>query len=533
MTGRVEDQFNWLEPDYTPIIKARAARLQRLREDPELLDRARAYYRKHPADFISDWMWTYDPRRINRGLPPNMPFLLFRKQREYLEWLHWDLVMKSRSGLAEKSRDMGVTWLNMGYGIWAWTFIPGIKIGYGSRKEALVDRIGDPDSIFEKGRMLVDTLPPEFVPNGYQRKKHATHMKILNPENGASLTGESGDDIGRGGRNALYFKDESAHYPRPDSIEAALSQNADVKVDVSTPKGSGNPFYKKRHSGKIPVFTFHWMEDPRKNYKDPETGLYPWYEKQKDEIDNPVILAQEVDIDYEASAEDLVIPPAWVRAAVELEIDDSGTRISGLDVADDEGYDVNALTLRKGPVVKEIRTWNGIDTTKTARRAHALAMEFGAHTIVYDAVGVGAGVKGEANSLNLRGVTFVPFKAGASRDISGWYSPPTDEGRGIKNADLFLNWRALGWWNLRRRFENAYKYANGDRSIPNDELISIPNDRELISELSRPMWEETGAGKIKIESKKHMRTVRGVASPNKADALMQSFTYKRRRAGAL
>ena len=523
---RPESLFNWREPNYTPIIAARADRLQKLRRDPGLLRAVRAHYaHDNPADFISDWMWTYDPRRT----PSVIPFLLFPKQREYIEWLLYR-VRHQESGLTEKSRDMGITWLNMAFALWMWNYWPGAKIAFGSRKEALVDRAGDPDSIFEKGRMILRSLPQEFVPNGYVEKKHATHLRLTNPETGNTITGESGDNIGRGGRSTLYLKDESAFYERPERIEAALSQNANVKIDCSTPNGAGNPFYTKRHSGNLPVFTFHWLEDPRKNLYDESCQCYPWYEKQKREIDNPVIIAQEIDIDYEASTEDLVIPPEWVRAAVELDLPISGLRYSSLDVADDEGKDVNAQAFRNGVVVQRMKTWNGIDTTKTTRRAHGNAIEYGANIVVYDSIGVGAGVKGEATSGNLHGVTFVPFNAGAN-PLPGWFVPPSKEGRGIKNSDLFLNLRAHAWWSLRIRFEKTYRYVvEKDKSIPIDDLISIPNRPQLISELSRPKWGHTSTGKIKIESKEAM-AARGIPSTNEADAVMQLFKFKQPTAG--
>ena len=76
-------------------------------------------------------------------------------------------------------------------------------------------------------------------------------MRILNPENGSSIVGEAGDNIGRGARTSIYFKDESAYYEHADAIDAALSQTSNCKIDVSTPNGPGNPFYRKRHGGKI------------------------------------------------------------------------------------------------------------------------------------------------------------------------------------------------------------------------------------------------------------------------------------------
>jgi len=85
---------------------------------------------------------------------------------------------------------------------------------------------------------------------GFDIKWHAPHLKIVNPETESTITGEAGDNIGRGGRNSIYFKDESAFYEHPLTIDAALSQNSDVKIDVSTPNGIGNPFYQKRFAGE-------------------------------------------------------------------------------------------------------------------------------------------------------------------------------------------------------------------------------------------------------------------------------------------
>ena len=47
-------------------------------------------------------------------------------------------------GLVEKSRDMGVSWLCVATAIWMWTFHEGAVVGFGSRKEDYVDKLGDP-----------------------------------------------------------------------------------------------------------------------------------------------------------------------------------------------------------------------------------------------------------------------------------------------------------------------------------------------------------------------------------------------------
>lgn len=128
--------------------------------------------------------------------------------------------------------------------------------------------------------------------------------------------------------------DEAAFLQRPLLIDAALSQTTRCRIDLSSVNGMSNPFAQKRHSGKIPVFTFHWRSDPRKDDE--------WYRKECEKIDNPVIVAQELDLNYQASAEGILIPSEWVQAAVDahikLGIEPSGQRLGAMDIAD-EGKD--------------------------------------------------------------------------------------------------------------------------------------------------------------------------------------------------
>ena len=82
-----------------------------------------------------------------------------------------------------------------------------------------------------------------------------------------------------------------------------------------------NPFAAKVHGGRIKTFRFHWRDDPRKDEN--------WYAKQVAELD-PVTVAQEIDIDYSASVEGILIPSTWVQAAVDahlkLRIEPTGAR---------------------------------------------------------------------------------------------------------------------------------------------------------------------------------------------------------------
>lgn len=476
-------EFDWKTPDYGPIFEARTERLGRLREDPAMLNGLLVYYADHPADFINDWGMTFDPRNAEVGLPSTVPFLLFPKQREFVEWLR-NLWLGREDGLAEKSRDMGVSWLCVAFAVWMWRFHPGTVVGFGSRKEEYVDRLGDPKSLFWKVRQFIDLLPVEFRPTGFEGKAHAPFMRITNPENGAAIIGEAGDNIGRGNRTSIYFKDESAFYERPELIDAALSQTSNCKVDVSTPNGAGNPFYRKRKGGRLKVFTFHWKDDPRKGED--------WYAKQQADLD-PVVLAQEVDINYEASVTDAFIPGALVDAAMSRgpgDLEAMGPVKWGLDVAR-FGDDKSVLTKRRGRVCMPLQEWQGIDTMALANEVWAQAKAEKPDQIAVDVIGVGAGVCDRLTEL-ARGTAIQVVAVNSAVRVED----------GVN-----YNVRAKIW--------------DEGRGWLKDGPVCLPNDQELKSQLCSLKYLFRNG--LRLMEAKDDAKKRGIRSPDKADSLMLTF----------
>lgn len=344
--------------EYDAAYARRTDNLKQIREKKLSNAALKEHYKDNPVQFINDWGMTFDPRNAEIGIESNIPFILFPKQAEFVEWVvaRW----KNREdGLTEKSRDMGISWLCVAVAVWMWLFYPGTVIGFGSRKEEYVDKLGDPKALFWKVRQFINLLPVELQPKGYDDRKHAPHMRILNPENGSSIIGEAGDNIGRGNRTSIYFKDESAFYEHPDAIDAALSQTSNCKIDVSTPNGNGNAFYRKRHGGKIPVFSFHWKDDPRKDDA--------WYAKQVATLD-PVIVAQEIDIDYNASTSDSWINGELIAAAQRngpANIQVMGGWVLGIDAAH-FGDDESIIHKRRGRLNLEQTVKRGIDGIQLA-----------------------------------------------------------------------------------------------------------------------------------------------------------------------
>ena len=476
------------DKDITAIYVARARRLANIRKSPEDLPALKAYYRDHPAQFINDWGQTYDPRNIEIGLPAVIPFALFPRQVEWIDWLlaRW----KAREdGLTDKSRDMGLSWLSVGTAVALWLFYPGMVVGFGSRKEEYVDKIGDPKSLFWKARMFIDGLPVEFRPIGWDSQKHAPHMRILNPENGSSILGEAGDNIGRGNRTSIYFKDESAFYERPELIDAALSQTSNCKIDLSTPNGAGNPFYQKRHGGRISVFTFHWRDDPRKGEA--------WYEKQKHDLD-PVILAQEVDIDYTASVTNVFIPGEDVEDGQSPKaLEPVGPLQLGVDVAR-FGDDLTVLTLRQGRVVHWQKSYSKIDTMTTAAmvRMEVKNSPGKIEQIAVDVIGLGAGVVDRLMEWD------------ETRKITIAVNSAERVGDG-RNYNL----RAFMWSEMRDWL----------RAKP----VQLPANKQIKAEISSPRY-KFKSGLLLIESKDEMKS-RQIKSPDYADSLALTFAMPVKR----
>jgi len=525
--------FDFKHPDYKRVFEHRLESLNYIRANPDKLPLLKKYYRENPAQFIIDWGVTIDPRNVEIGQPALLPFLLFPRQIEWVNWLIscWK---GQRPGLNDKSREMGVSWLMCAVSATLCLFNDGMTIGFGSRKEEYVDTKGDPKSLLYKVREFITYLPEEFR-GSWDPRKHSAYMRVEFPESKSVITGEAGDGIGRGARAGIYFVDEAAFLPRPEKTEMSLSNTTNCRIDVSTPCGMSNPFGRKRHSGKIDVFSFHWRSDPRKDQA--------WYDKKCAEIDDPVVIAQELDLDYSASQEGVLIPSAWVQAAVgahlKLGFTPQGKRKLGLDIAD-EGRDKNALCGRHAFLIEYLDEWSGkgADIFKTIERTFHTADILGYEEVDYDSDGLGAAARGDARIINeKRGaskISFTPFR-GSGEVVDPEGDPFKRPGelkdrktKGRTNLDFFANAKAQGWWHLRRLFELTHRAVTQGIETSPENIISIDPNLPLLAklciELSQPTYSENNLGKILID-----KSPNGSPSPNVADSVMIAFAPTARR----
>lgn len=534
-------EIDFRHPDYAAVIRWRIETLRRIRtteEGPLLLAVMRAHYKNNPWDFVCDWGMTYDPRRLGgEGLGAFIPFIPFPRQIELMKWIfdHWQL---GRDGVAPKSRDTGASWCAIAMSCCLCLSWDGMAVGFGSRKEEYVDRLDSPKSLFFKARLFLSNLPREFR-GGWDSRVNGTFMRLTFPQTGSVITGEAGDNIGRGDRSAIYFVDESAHLERPQLAEASLSATTNCRIDMSSVNGMDNPFAEKVHSWPSEdIFYFHWRDDPRKDDA--------WYEAQKAKKD-PIVIAQEYDISFTASVSGVVIPHEWVQACVDahvaLGITPSGVRMGGLDVAD-EGPDLNSFAGRYGILLDYLDEWSGkgSDIYFTTEQAHDICEDERYGSYRYDADGLGAGVKGDARKINSeRGtnVTATPHRgSGAVLRPDDKIDEIDDEADDRErdreqrtNKDYFANFKAQAWWALRLRVLRTYRAVKlGHPVVDPDQLISIsskiPNQAKLLAELSQATYSQNGAGKLLINKKPD-----GSKSPNKADAIVIAFAPTDERRG--
>lgn len=230
-----------------------------------------------------------------------------------------------------------------------------------------------------------------------------------------------------------------------------------------------------------------------------------------------------------------VIKRSWVMAAIDahvaLSIKPTGSSRVGFDVADG-GKDKCALIHSRGPLADWSDQWKATEDEllKSATRARAAAVERDAE-LVYDSIGVGAGVGAKVNELNTPAETVkhIGFNAGG-----GVIRPDAVYARSHpakKNKDMFANAKAQAWWSVADRLRNTYNAVKKGAECDPSDMIFISSDIAnlslLVDELCTPKRDFDNAGKVMVESKKQLaksnREGGAQPSPNLADAFIMAF----------
>jgi len=227
--------------------------------------------------------------------------------------------------------------------------------------------------------------------------------------------------------------------------------------------------------------------------------LPPDYESGLRKIYPPEWIAAMLNGDWNAlEGGNFLIQYRYIRAAVnrELEVTDSDVKRAGVDIAR-EGDDQSVFTLREGDRVIYTDSWAKTDLMETSGIILQKIERFNLdpRNVNLDAVGVGAGVYDRLREQ----------KVYVNGIIAG--GEPQDK-------EHYVNIRAEMYDNLRKRFEAGN--------------ISIPDDQDLIAQLSSIRFKIASDKKLQIISKEEMKRQYHLKSPDKADSLALAFYEPRR-----
>ena len=249
------------------LVAERLKRFNEINQNPQFIKYENELCKRDLFHWVHNWVFTFNPQNTGTEFSAWLPFEFFPQQRKLM--LFFDKCYAGQEdGLIVKGRELGYSWCTMTWAIHKWLYFDGFISTFTANLADNVDKIGDPKSLFEKGRSLLKFLPQWMLPFGFKFGTHDAYMRIVNPVNGNVISGAAGEEAGRAGRSTVFFVDEAAFIEQADRVDAATSANAKTRIWGSTVNGMGNLFARKRFGGKLrtdQIFIMHFKDDPRKD----------------------------------------------------------------------------------------------------------------------------------------------------------------------------------------------------------------------------------------------------------------------------
>jgi len=298
----------------------------------------------------------------------------------------------------------------------------------------------------------------------------------------------------------LYVFDEAKEIPDGiwTSALAGSLGNPFMALAVSTPGVPAGRFYRTQ-TGLEGWLALHVS-------KEIAEAEVPGFAERARELaalfgEDSVAYRQHVLGEFAEDAEGSLIPLAWLEAAVRrwYERRDNPSRQLirvGVDVGSHGKSNTVLASLYDDWWVGPLDVMTKPDTDATAGRIIEKVRDAPDVPVNVDAAGVGVGAADVAKNLGAN-INFVHVSS---------HTRETD-----KSGELrFNNERSLYYWKLMERLNpNLY---------PEEELLALPDDQELISELAAVTWTQLASGR-KVTGKDDIKKKLG-RSPDKADAVM-------------
>ena len=430
---------------------------------------------------------TYNPRKN----PSTIPFITYPYEDELILDLV-DSIQNQKDILIDKSRDMGVTWCVLLVFTWFWQFRgEGYDFLCGSRKENLIDLSGDMSTLFEKLRFLLRNQPKWMLPKGFDLKTHCNYMRIINPESKSTMIGEATNpSFSRGGRYRGIFLDEFAFWEVDEAAWRASADSTNCRIVVSTPHGLDNKFAELRHKDPpvLKMRSLHWTLHPEKDEE--------WYKNECLRRGDPVEIAQELDINYEGSAEGVLFEIAELKKAVHNSPLMSPDRIVVVLDPAGEGEDEAVFYVSNNGLIIERKIIAKSNDVQLAAEAVLLISKHKAQ--VFESDSIGNAVADFVSNLlgtNPNGVKVIKFK-------------------GSEKA------KDIGYFNRR---DEVYHKASVMMKSGN---LQCDDDYTLMRQLNATKYKKDN-GRLYINSKEEIKQI-VKTSPDRADAwvlISDALTY--------
>ena len=215
-------------------------------------------------------------------------------------------------------------------------------------------------------------------------------------------------------------------------------------------------------------------------------------QKERDEGMPEYLIQQEYYCSFVASSENIYIPLQLALEAAKR-VNPAATYqfapiVMGVDVAR-FGDDRSVIYIRQGLHTHNIQVFRDLDLMKFTDNVAIQIRNYNTQAVFVDSVGLGSGVVDRLRQLGWRNI--IEVNAGAS-----------------SSEQKYKNKRAEMWAGMKKWLES------GD----------IPNNHELITDLTSVEYKFDVSDRLQLEKKEDMRK-RGIASSDIADALALTFAY--------
>jgi hypothetical protein len=290
--------------------------------------------------------------------------------------------------------------------------------------------------------------------------------------------------------HVLVIFDEAPGVPQ-DKIDGAESLEASGDfhlLKIGNPIEQAGHFYNDFRDKTVTKFHIPYWKTP--NFTDEDISesvkrdlLSPlWVDEKRGTWgpESPMFVAK-CDADFPAGGGNQVISLALCEQAAQRDVAAEGDIYLGVDVARGGG-DLTVFTRRRGTVILDQETMNTRDTMQIVGRIGVLHNSDKYRAINIDVIGVGAGVYDRCREL-------------------GYPAVAVNSAEKAVDDKLYANKRAEMWFDMAEWLEYG----------------RIPNDIDLIADLTAPRYKYTSKGQYQLEKKEETKKRLG-ASPDRGDS---------------